>query len=191
MNQIYSPCPCNSGMKFKFCCLKKKPDEILKTAGKLPVHECLIADTQWEEHGLAILYVCRNILDCRYACAFYMVDTYCLGVKDTLVKVSLDRDQMLNFRRQLDQKHALMPYSYEDARSLILGAVDYAASLGFEPNEDWHDSRYIVEADRAYIRKFKFGKDGKPFYIQGPNDNAKSIMDKLANVDHHLLVMAY
>lgn len=191
MNPIYVPCPCNSGMKFKFCCLKKRPDEILKGADKFPIHECLIADTRWQQHGLAVLYICRSVLDCRYACAFYMVDTYCLGVKNTFAKVNLDRDRMLDFRRQIEQKHALMPYDYEDARSLILGAIDYAASLGFQPNEDWRDSRYMVEADRPYTRKFKFGKDGKPLYIQGPNDDARSIMAKLATIDHHYLVRAY
>jgi len=178
-------------MKFKFCCLNKRPDETLKGVGKFPIHECLIADTQWQQHGLAVLYVSRNVLDCRYACAFYMVDTYCLGVKNTFAKVNLDRDRMLDFRRLIEQKHALTPYDYEDARSLILGAIDYAASLGFQPNEDWKDSRYIVEADRAYTRKFKFGKDGKPLYIQGPNDDARSIMAKLATVDHDYLVRAY
>ena len=191
MNSIYGPCPCNSGMKFKFCCLSKKPDEILKGVDKFPINECAIADARWQKHGLAVLYVSRKVLDCRYVCAFYMVDTYCLGVKNTFAKVNVDRDRMLDFRRRIEQEHELLPYDYEDARSLILGAIDYAASLGFQPNEDWRDSRYVVEADRAYTRKFKFGKDGKPFYIQGPHDNAASVMAKLANIDHDYLFRAY
>lgn len=191
MNQIYGPCPCNSGMKLKFCCLNKKPEDLLKSIFNFPLHECLIADTDWKQHGMAVLYVCRNALDCRYACAFYMVDTYCLGVKNTFAKVNLDRDRMLEFRAQLERKHGLMPFGYEDARSLILGAIDYATSLGFEPNEDWRYSRYLVEADRTYTPKFKFGKDGKLFYVQGPHDDARSVMNKLASIDHHYLVRAY
>ncbi len=171
MNQIYGPCPCNSGMKLKFCCLNKKPEDLLKSIVNFPLHECLIADTDWKLHGMAVLYVCRNALDCRYACAFYMVDTYCLGVKNTFAKVNLDRDRMLEFRAQLERKHVLMPFGYEDARSLILVAIDYATSVGFEPNEDWRYSRYLVEADRTYTPKFNFGKDGKPFYVQGPHDD--------------------
>lgn len=185
MNSIYGPCPCNSGMKFKFCCMKKLPADSID---KFPIHECLIADVDWQQHGLAVLYICRSALDSRYACAFYMVDTYCLGVKNTFAKVNLDRNHMLEFRRRIEQKDSLIPYDYEDARSLILGAVDYAASLGFQPNEDWRDSRFIVEADRTYAHKFKFGKDGKPLYIQGPHDDARSIMAKLATIDHDLLV---
>jgi hypothetical protein len=178
-------------MKFKFCCLNKKPDEVLQSVGNFPVHECLIADSNWQQHGLAVLYISRIALNCRFVCAFYLVDTYCLGVKNTFAKVNLDRDHMLDFRQQVERNRGLRPYDYEDARSLILGAIDYAGSFGFQPNEDWRDSRHIVEANRAYLRKFKFGKDGKPFYVQGPNDDPKSIMAKLAAVDQRHPMRAY
>ena len=38
----------------------------------------------------------------------------------------------------------------------------------------------VLESGRPFDRKFKFGKDGKPFYVQGPNDDAKKIMNQLA-----------
>jgi len=188
MDQIYGPCPCSSGMKFKFCCLRKSPEELVKGAARFPLHECLIADNGWEEHGMAVLYICRHAFNCRYICAFYMVDTYCLGLKNTFANVNLERDRMLDVRRRLEQQDELQPYDYEDARSLIFGAIDYAASLGFSPNEDWQHSRYIVEEGRPYVPKFDYGKDGKPFYIQGPDDDAKSIMKTLAIADRNYLV---
>ena len=178
-------------MKFKFCCLKKRPDELLKDASKFPVYECLLADNGWDKHGMAVLYVCRQVLDCRYICAAYMVDTYCLGLKNTFVKVNLEKPDMVAARRRLEQNGALRQYNYEDARSLILGAIDYAASFGFEPNEDWQYSRYVVEEGRPYVPKFEYGENGKPMYVQGPDDDVQSIMEKLATVDHHYLVRAY
>jgi hypothetical protein len=178
-------------MKFKFCCLKKEPEEVLKVIANYPLYECAIANTDWEEHGLAVLYVCRSAMDCRYTAAFYMVDTYCLGLKNTYAMVNGDRDQMLDIRSRIDQGYSLTPYDYEDARSLILGAVEYAGLLGFQPNEDWRDTRHIIEADRAYARKFTFGKDGKPYYIQGPDDDARKVTSKLATIDHHYLVRAH
>ncbi len=190
MDPIYGPCPCDSGMKFKFCCLKKNPQELLKGAAKFPLYECLRADNGWERHGMAVLYVCRQLSD-RYICAAYMVDTYCLGLKNTFVKINLQRDDMLDARRRLEQNGVFEQYDYEDARSLILGAIEYAASLGFQPNEDWQNSRYVVEEERPYHPKFEYGQDGKPLYIQGPNDDATLIMSKLAAVvDHHYLVRA-
>ena len=185
MDPNYSPCPCSSGMKFKFCCMKKSPDEILKVIGRFPIHECLIADNDWQNHGLAVFHVCRKATDARYFIAVYMVDTYCLGVKNTFVKMNLDKEQMLYTRRRLEDRYELTPHDYEDARSIILGALDYADALGFQPNVDWKDTRYLVEADRDYTHKFQFGKDGKPLYIPGPDDNQRAIRAKLATVEHH------
>lgn len=54
--------------------------------------------------------------------------------------------------------------------------IDYARQIGFEPHPDWRLSGRIVEAERSFSNKFTFGSDGKPFYIQGPNDDASKIM---------------
>jgi len=177
-------------MKFKFFCLKKKPEELLKDSVKFPLFECLLANNGWQRHGMSVLYICRQMAECRYICAFYMVDTYCLGLKNTFVNVNQEKQQMLDIRGRLAQNGALQPYNYEEARSLILGAIDYAASFGFQPNEDWQLSRYVVEDERPYVPRFKFGKDGKPFYIQGPHDDTTAIVKKLARSDHHFLTRA-
>jgi hypothetical protein len=188
MDAIYGPCPCLSGLKFKFCCLKKDPEELLQGVAHFPLHECRIANTNWQKNGLAVLYVCRQMIESRYICAFYMVDAYCLGLKNTFAKVNLDRSGMVEFREQLAQKYPLLRFDYEDARSLILGAIDYAARFGFQPNEDWRYSRFVIEHARSYVPKYRFGRDGKPYYIQGPHDNVREIMSKLATVNHEHLV---
>lgn len=190
MDPIYSLCPCGSGTKFKFCCLKKNPEELLKDAAKYPLHECCLANNGWRQHGMAVLFVSRKVIESRYICAFYMVDTYCLGLKDTFAQVNLDRSRMLELRSHVEHTGALQPYNYEDARSLILGAIDFAASFGFKPNEDWNLSGKVIEETRAYVPRFKFGKDGKPFYVQGPHDDARSIMNTLSKFDHNYLVRA-
>ncbi len=190
MDAIYGPCPCLSGLKFKFCCFKKNPEDLLQDGAKFPLHECLIANTGWQKNGLAVLYVCRQMVESRYVCAVYMVDTYCLGLKNTFARVNLDKNGMLEAREQLAQKYLLLRFDYEDARSLILGAIDYAARLGFQPNEDWRYSRFVIEAARPYVPKYRYGRDGKPCYIQGPHDDVREIMSKLAKVDHDYLVRA-
>src|SRR5438552_1835503 len=57
-----------------------------------------------------------------------------------------------------------------------MGAIDYARRIGFEPHPDWMLSGRVVEAERSFRNKFSFGSDGKPFYIQGPNDDAPKIL---------------
>ena len=75
---------------------------------------------------------------------------------------------------------ALQEISYEDARSVILGAIEFASHFGFGPDESWTVSSGVVEPERLFNRKFKFGKDGQPLYIQGPHDDARKIMNRLA-----------
>ncbi|PYT57226.1 MAG: hypothetical protein DMG46_14950, partial [Acidobacteria bacterium] len=81
----------------------------------------------------------------------------------------------------LDQcPDALQEIPYEDARSVILGAIEFARQFGFEPDESWKASNTLVEAHRLFSPRFNFGKDGQPLYIQGSHDDARNIMSKLA-----------
>ncbi|MBI4235370.1 hypothetical protein HY604_03665 [Candidatus Peregrinibacteria bacterium] len=68
---------------------------------------------------------------------------------------------------------------YEECRGIVFGAVDYAKNLGFEPHFDFRKMRGFIEADKPYETKHKFGKDGKPFYVEGPDDDVEEIMQIL------------
>ncbi len=68
----------------------------------------------------------------------------------------------------------------ELAQHLVLGAVDYARSLGFEPAAEAHfaDTRGHLgpwEAPSA----IRFGRDGQPFFISGPRDNPTRVLRQL------------
>jgi hypothetical protein len=69
--------------------------------------------------------------------------------------------------------------SYEDARSIVLGGIEYARQLGFDPHPDWKHASAALESERDFEHKFNFGKDGMPCYIEGPNDDSTQIMEKL------------
>jgi hypothetical protein len=64
------------------------------------------------------------------------------------------------------------------AQHLVLGAVDYARTLGFEPHPDY-------EACRDHLGEWngpsdiRFGYEGKPFFVAGPRDNTAKIMRTL------------
>lgn len=110
----------------------------------------------------------------------YLVDTYCLGVKDALSprRVSERRlpDLVDRFFDGFDEPPVAAPI--ELARHLVWGAVEYARGLGFEPHPDLRKAAGHLEplTDPCAIR---FGRDGKPFYIQGPYDDAERIMRTL------------
>ena len=76
-------------------------------------------------------------------------------------------------------RNGLLRREYEDARSVILGGIEYARNLDFEPNPDWKDSQYMIEPERPFNPKFKFGLHGKPMYISGPHDKPTKMPLKL------------
>ncbi len=180
MQEIYKPCPCGSGKKFKFCCQEQlagtDPIDLLKQAESFPVYECSIMEN-WQECGLASILVVRQQPNLRYLFGQYLVDYYCLGLKSTIANANMQYQKIEEMRTRTP--YSWVDFDYQDARCLILGAIEYADGLGFEPNRDWKHSKYVVEADKSFKNKFTYGKDGKPFYINGPNDNVPAILAKL------------
>jgi len=69
--------------------------------------------------------------------------------------------------------------SYEEVRSFVLGAVAYAGEFGQIPHMDWEEIAPAFEPDRPFESTFSYGMDGKPLYIQGPNDDVTLIMGNL------------
>src|SRR6202011_808535 len=57
-------------------------------------------------------------------------------------------------------------------RKLVEGAVEYARALGLPPHPDYHKAKLIFGTiDPGESKEeFEFGKDGKPFFMAGPND---------------------
>lgn len=140
----------------------------------------------WEEGGLASILVVRQQPNLKYLFGMYLVDYYCLGLKNTMANVNLPYQKIEEIRARTP--YTWVDFDYGDARNLILGAIEYANGLGFEPNRDWKDSKFVIEADKPFEHKFTYGKDGKPFFINGPDDNVPAIMAKLRgkNFDYML-----
>ena len=66
-------------------------------------------------------------------------------------------------------------------RNLVYGAIDYASELGIEPPKDFYLAEYVLDPDLVDdgIDDNKMGYNGKPFYIQGPYDNYRKIINAL------------
>jgi hypothetical protein len=170
--------------------LRKSAEEVLKESNKFSINECLVANGELREIGMTTALVSRKIVDGRLIYAVYCIDLYCLGVKDTFAMANVTMDEYVELRRDFVSRFDMVPIDYEDCRSLVLGAVNFARNLGFEPNEDWRDSQFVVEADLTYEPKFEFGKDGKPLYIQGPSDNPGVVISTLKSGNHDFAVAA-
>jgi hypothetical protein len=60
----------------------------------------------------------------------------------------------------------------------VFSAVEYARGLGFEPHADFAPAAGHL-GPWTGPSAITFGRDGKPFYVSGPYDNASKVMKTL------------
>lgn len=135
------------------------------------------------QHGMGTVAVCRFKAGGRVEVGAFLVDTYCLGVKDATLIVhdaaSLEAHLLPDIFH--GAPYSSCPASY--ARKLVEDAAAYARSLGFAPTSDYKKGARVFggidpkECDEV----FEFGRGGKPYYIAGPNDGQKRI-ERIVNV---------
>jgi hypothetical protein len=134
----------------------------------------------WQETGLTPVVIARQQAPDKVIFANYLVDFYCLGVKDALCKADYP---LQRFDKDLAQLCSGMPEACDMglAHQLVYGAVEFARRFGIEPHPDYQLASMVLDPPEAHPsrHKLKFGKDGKPFFIAGPHDNAKAILAKL------------
>jgi hypothetical protein len=133
------------------------------------------------QSGLVGILVARDTGSTVLACGF-LVDVFCLGVKDTNGPKTVDRRKLPDFVWTFFSawpNSTPVPAPLELARQVVFGAVDYARRLGFEPHPDFGRGAALLGNWEAGSSDVTFGQDGKPFYINGPRDDTYGTIAKL------------
>jgi hypothetical protein len=83
---------------------------------------------------------------------FYLVDTWCLGLKDAAGPRPVDRRRLGGFIQQIfgawDEPAVQVPLDL--GRQMVYGAIGYARELGVEPHPDFgRTAGYLVARDVA------------------------------------------
>lgn len=126
------------------------------------------------EDGFGYVAICRFKSDGRCESGFFLLDLYCLGAKDGgFASFDCFADCEEDLLETLFRSEDLVSMSPVTARKLIEDTVAYARDLGFAPGADYKKaSRVLGGISTADCEEeFVFGRDGKPFYIQGPSDS--------------------
>lgn len=128
--------------------------------------------------GLAGVMVARRHRPRRVSVCGYLVDGYCLGVKNALGPEVLNDRDLPGFVGRFFQafKDAGEPVEapLELARHLVWGAVDYARELGFSPHADFQRASGHLGTWQE-TSDINFGRDGVPLYIHGPYDDLAAV----------------
>jgi hypothetical protein len=159
------------------------PKKYIETgrARLLPIGDCLISNNR-EYEGLCTVIVPRRHVTGNITFGVYLLDVFCLGLKNThaLFNYSIEEYEEMVAKLYDAHLHGYAPCSYELAHNLIYGAIAYASKLGFKPHKDWALSQMILQKPNTVEpMDLDFGKDGKPFFINGPYDNVTAIVNQL------------
>jgi hypothetical protein len=143
----------------------------LTEAAQFPVLHSWVSESLWTE-GLGQACLSRELPRSQVAYAVFLVDRYCLGVKDVFFDVvgrSQYEDKIYNRSRRQFEVQDLAPAAL---RKLIETAVAYAQGIGLHPPADYARARVIFgDIDPAECKEeFEMGKDGQPLFVAGPND---------------------
>ena len=146
---------------------------LAKQSAILPIHECLVPEGLFDKSGMGTVVISRKMAGANFAISVILLDAYCLGVKNAYFRVvsSTEYKEMLF---HISMNETLKSVEPACARKLVESCIAYARKIGFNPHPDYKSAQYIfgdIEADSC-AESYTFGKDGKPFYIAGPHDDA-------------------
>jgi hypothetical protein len=152
------------------------------------------------DSGCGYLVLSRFKADGRVEAGFFLLDMFCLGVKDAgfhrFNSITDYQESLIDRLFPNGDQVRMMPGA---ARKLTEDAISHARGLGFSPGVDYGKASRvfggITTADCD--EQFKFGKNGKPFYIQGPSDSParvgrilRALKDRCGEGGYHYIVTA-
>jgi hypothetical protein len=154
--------------------------------------DVLVPERLWDVGIGQLILSRRSTLQGQIVCSAFLVDVWCLGVKNALNRI-LSQGEYDELVDRASMHGPLMQVSPEYFCKLIHQAVDYAQSLGFAPHPDFRKARTMLsDFDPSNCHDtFEFGKDGKPFYVRGPGESlfrARQICNQVARAGGQYMV---
>lgn len=157
------------------------PEKFLKTRVRtLKIGRCYRSSHIFDI-GKGYVIVTRLHTGGNMSFAFYLIDTYCTGVRDSLYKTRVDPEEVYYILETLSELDELEECSYEEAHNIIYGAVDFAEEIDIEPDDTFKLTKYMLEEDTEDIPliEYEFGQDGKHFLMETDQYNASKYLPKL------------
>lgn len=118
----------------------------------------------------------------------FLVDPLCLGVKQAYYMRASGEEYERRLHRSFgDPGSRAVAITPACARKRVEAAVAYARKAGLEPHPDYRQAQRVfggINPDEC-TEEFTFGNQGKPFYIQSPNDSPAFTQHVLQQLQRH------
>jgi hypothetical protein len=158
----------------------------LQQASTAPILHCCVNSEIWR-HGIGHVLISRQLAGGTVAFAAFLLDVYCLGVKNAFANITSRTYYDDDLYGKLAAQGPLAKMQPECARKLVEGAVQYASDMGFSPHTDYRTARLLFGgvSTEACTEEYTFGKDGKPLFVAGPHDNSFRCEQILKTLHNH------
>lgn len=153
----------------------------LRAAAGWPLHECLLTKDWQDTAEMTQILVARRSPGREIAVGAFMVDLGCLGVKAAFGRLFDTEAEYKELRNDIQSRQDMVEADVDLVAKIIREAIAYAKALGFQPDPSYRDAMLVAgdaNPDACEV-SVPLGKDGKPFFIAGPDDRAHLIITKL------------
>lgn len=142
------------------------PQQFMKEKVRnLPIEVCYMNPEIWEIGEGNVIIVRRHPND-KYTIGCFLIDVFCLGVKDVIYRVRIDEEEYKGLIEHL-KSGGLKAVSYDEAHNVVYGAASFAEEAGIMPHKDFHIGKNILEEDTDDVPliEYTYGKEGKYFLV--------------------------
>jgi hypothetical protein len=128
-----------------------------------------------ESQGMASVVAMRRMRQGNPISVCFLIDSYCLGVKDAYISRDIDIDRLREMIREGGDEVTILTPEY--IAKWVPEAIAYARSIGIESSKNAELCLLMFSDVDATLctEEFVFGKDGKPLYVAGPHDGSEKI----------------
>ncbi len=147
---------------------------IRQKARTLPVLECWVNE-DWNQTKIANITVARKHSNGNISSASYLVDLYCLGVKDTGFQFNISPLDYEEFLEEMHSAYEFIKIDYKLAHNIIFAGYEFALNIDINPHPEFSKTTmYFLEEDNDNVDliDIECGQNGKPMIIKN-SDNFK------------------
>lgn len=158
---------------------------IRKKSRSIPIYECSV-NKDWQKSDIAHVMITRKHTNGNITLCSYLIDLYCLGIKDTMFKFNIPMYDYNEIKEEYNEEMETKTIKYTLAHNIIYSAIEFAEDYGFAPCKDFTSiTQFFLEEDNDDIELIdvECGMNGKPTYVKGPYDSDTFIKQITAKLE--------
>jgi len=156
------------------------PEKYIQTRVRsIPIYKCFVT-RDWQEFGMANVVVMRKHINGNITSGIYMVDLFCLGIKDTFYFFNEPEEEL--FEKINIERSYLQEVDYTLAHNIIYAGRDFALEFDIQPHKNFSITKFILEEDNDAIAVLDIpagDENGNPHLIVNSSYNYSPVLEKL------------